>query len=212
MTLFATVDERGTAAFGGTGPDDGYQRPPQIAKTGSAGERGPTLPTLFRVCSGALSSGPRTPFSNYEAAMKSPAAIAASLLSAVLVVAAACAAPANPRPDAATADPADPSVIWDYRQVTVVPELLNKHEMAAAVGRSYPTALRAQGVTGAVTLELVTSREGVVESVSVLSASDRQFGDAARLVAERMRFVPASVRGIPVRCRFTLPIRFDLQR
>jgi len=147
--------------------------------------------------------------------MRSPAAIAAIAafrLSVVLVVAAACAAPANPRPDAAAADPADPSIVWDYRRVTVVPELLDKGEMAIAIGRSYPSGLRAQGVTGAVTLELVTSREGVVESVSVLNASDPQFGDAARLVAVRMRFRPASVRGIPVRCRFTLPIRFDLQR
>ena len=144
--------------------------------------------------------------------MRSPAAIAASLLSAAVVLAAACAAPAHPRPDAAAADPADATIVWDYRNVTVQPELLDRREMAAAIGRSYPSGLRAQGVTGGVTLELVTSREGAVESVSVVNASDPQFGDAARAVAARMRFRPASVRGIPVRCRFTLPVSFELQR
>jgi TonB family protein len=143
--------------------------------------------------------------------MKSPAAIVACL-SGVLAFAAACTGPANPRPNAATLDPADTTVIWDYRDVTREPELLNRGEAARAIGQSYPPSLRAQGITGNVTLDVVTSRTGSVESVRVVNATDPLFGDAAREVALRMRFQPAMVRGIAVRCRFTLPITFDLQR
>ncbi|HEV7588001.1 MAG TPA: TonB family protein [Longimicrobium sp.] len=142
--------------------------------------------------------------------MRSPATIGLPALSAGLALVAACAAPANPRPRATLADPSDTTVVWDYRDVTRRPELLNGAEAAGAIERSYPPVLRDRGITGGVTLELVASREGTVESVGVLDAADPQFGAAARAVAVRMRFRPALVRGIPVRCRFTLPVRFDL--
>jgi len=142
--------------------------------------------------------------------MRLPAAIAASVLSAALVLAAACGAPANPRPDTTAAAPPDTTAIWAYDDVTQGPELLNQGATAAAITRNFPRVLREQGITGGTTLELVTSREGAVESVRILDASDPQFGAAARAVAVQMRFRPAMVRGVPVRCRFTLPVRFDL--
>jgi TonB family protein len=141
--------------------------------------------------------------------MRSPAAIAC-VLSATLMLAAACAAPANPRPGTAAVVPPDTTVIWDYHDVTHGPELLNHGETERVIARNVPRVLREQGISGTVTLELVASREGAVESVSILNASDPQFGAAARAVAVQMRFRPATVRGLPVRCRFTLPVTFAL--
>jgi TonB family protein len=115
--------------------------------------------------------------------------------------------PSNVPPDV------PPDGTYELSAVEVQPELLNRSEIARQMARNYPPLLRDAGVTGTATIRLRIREDGTVddESVTVESTTHEQFGEAARRVAERMRFKPARVRGKPVRVWVTLPVTFQLE-
>ena len=65
----------------------------------------------------------------------------------------------------------------------------------------YPTALRNAAIQGEVRAQFVVDVAGRVEAhtIKILSATDREFGEAVRGKVRTSRFVPASINGYPVR-------------
>jgi len=79
--------------------------------------------------------------------------------------------------------------------VTVKPTLLNRDEVLALLLTYYPRILRQIGVEGSATVQFVVAPDGHVDpkSVTVVSATDPQFGTAAIEVAKRARFSPGMI-------------------
>lgn len=78
----------------------------------------------------------------------------------------------------------------------------------------YPKALQDSGVEGEARVSFIVDTTGEVESesVRVLSASNRLFGQAARKAVLSASFHPGTRRGMPVRSRLELPFVFSLTR
>jgi TonB family protein len=116
-------------------------------------------------------------------------------------------------PPAATEPPPPPAEpVFDVAAVEKVPELRNRRDMERLVRRSFPPLMRDARVSDAeVILSFIVDYEGNVEpaSIQVLNAVDPAFAEAARAVAERMRFRPGEIRGERVRTSMQFPIRFQ---
>ena len=123
-----------------------------------------------------------------------------------LVLATVCAA-APLRAQAPAASVAQERV-WDASEVTQSPQLANQPQVARLAAHSYPASLRALGVAGRATLELVVGSDGRVEQVLDVAATHASFARVARSYSSALRFRPASVTGRAVRCRMTLPVDF----
>jgi TonB family protein len=91
------------------------------------------------------------------------------------------------------------------------PELVNRAAVSQALVHNYPPLLRNVGVVGTVTLRFRVLEDGTVDpgSISVQSATHDVFADAARRVAESMRFRPAMIGRRAVRAWIDLPITFE---
>ena len=100
--------------------------------------------------------------------------------------------------------------VYDIASVEKVPELRNRRDVERVARRAYPEFLRDAGGSSEVIVSFVIDRDGRVEpgSIQVLNDVQPAFGDAARSVAERMRFRPAELRGERVRSRVQVPITF----
>ena len=105
---------------------------------------------------------------------------------------------------------AEPTPVWDARNVTQQPALINERTVSRMVSHSYPGDLLDSGVTGRVLLDVTVSSDGRVEEVAVADASHRAFALVAKDFARAMRFSPAKVDGRAVRCRVTVPVQFAL--
>jgi TonB family protein len=117
------------------------------------------------------------------------------------------------RPAAAqTSSPADSAAVLAPGEVEVdrLPELLHPEVMPRLVAQAYPQSLRRQGVEGNVTLRMVIDTDGRVRpgSLRVLSATNPGFIEAARWVAHRLPFRPATAGDIPVAAPVTLVVVF----
>lgn len=79
-------------------------------------------------------------------------------------------------------------------------------------GPTYPPALRAAGVSGAVLVQFVVDTDGRVEmgSLKVLRSADSAFTSAVRDALPAMRFVPAQKDGRAVRQLVQQPFQFAL--
>jgi TonB family protein len=101
--------------------------------------------------------------------------------------------------------------VYDVGAVDRVPELRNRRDVERLAARSYPPHLRDAGVSADVIVSLIVNRDGRVDasSIQVLNDVNPAFADAARQVAQRMRFRPAQLRGDEVRTVVQLPIRFN---
>ncbi len=77
----------------------------------------------------------------------------------------------------------------------------------------FPPVLKAAGVGGSVQAQFVVDTLGMVEpgSVSFDSSSHPAFEASARSAIEHSRFVPARIRGQPVRQRVRQSIRFEIR-
>jgi len=90
------------------------------------------------------------------------------------------------------------------------PALANSAEVTRAINAFYPPALKAAGIGGTVLVAVTVDERGIVTERSVASSSgSRLLDEAALRVAERMRFVPATTGGMPVRARAVVPIVFS---
>ena len=74
-----------------------------------------------------------------------------------------------------------------------VAELRNRNDLATAMRRLYPTALREAGVGGRVVVQFVVSAEGRVNagSIRIISAAHPQLGEQTRRAVADFRFRPA---------------------
>lgn len=76
---------------------------------------------------------------------------------------------------------------------------------------TYPPVAQADNVEDDVKLEMIVSREGVVESVRPLGNSGYGLDEAAARAARNFRFAPAIKNGRPVRVRVGWTVEFRLR-
>lgn len=102
---------------------------------------------------------------------------------------------------------------YEMSAVEELPQLSNAAEVRRQLSSNYPPLLRDAGVTGTVQIRMRVNEDGRVDpaSVEVESASHDAFADAARRVAQRMRFRPAKVGGRAVKVMVTIPVTFQLE-
>jgi TonB family protein len=93
------------------------------------------------------------------------------------------------------------------------PRLTNRWEMERVWQELYPEPLERTGVTGETLVSFVIDESGRVipESVELISASRREFGEAVLRGVLRLRFRPMMIGGTPVRVRTTLPVMWRLR-
>jgi TonB family protein len=129
---------------------------------------------------------------------------------AALTLSAAVLAAAPARGQAAAPSASDPGRVWNSAEVTEKPMLINERSVARRVSHGYPKQLLDFGVRGRALLALTVGRDGRVEQVAGVDATHAQFGNVALAFARAMRFAPATVGGVPVRCRVMVPVDFAL--
>jgi protein TonB len=113
-------------------------------------------------------------------------------------------------PAHAQAASAAPGRACGFAAVTQQPQLINERAVARRVAHGYPKQFLDFGVHGQVLLQLTVGTTGRVEEVLGVDASHAAFGRVARGVAREMRFLPATVDGVPVRCRVVVPVDFAI--
>lgn len=112
--------------------------------------------------------------------------------------------PSEPPVFTRTPPAADPDVVG------VPPQLIGGLEGLAARVR-YPETARRADMQGTVFVRFVVERDGSIGCADVVGGSwDLLDAEALRVVRES-QFTPGSLRGEPVRVRYTLPIRFTLR-
>ena len=109
----------------------------------------------------------------------------------------------------------DDSDTRDLKDVQEQPEFPGGMEkMYAFIGSSmkYPEAEYDAGIQGKVYVQFTVSKDGSIRDTKVLrSVSEGLDREALRLVKSMPRWVPGSLDGRPVNCRFNLPIVFRLK-
>lgn len=102
--------------------------------------------------------------------------------------------------------------VFAAEAVTDLPEVANRRELVRTLERTYPPMLRDAGLAGRVVVQLVVNTDGRVDpaSIQVVSSTHPEFEAASRRAAERMRFRPAKVNGVPVRVMISLPIDWQV--
>lgn len=93
-------------------------------------------------------------------------------------------------------------------QLTKLPHLTSVQQAARLIERSYPPAMKNQGIGGTVQIQVVVGPDGSVDpaSVKVLSATAPQLGSAAKSVAAQLKFEPGAIDGRPVAVRVIVPV------
>lgn len=99
---------------------------------------------------------------------------------------------------------------YELSGVEVQPELRNRSEAADLVQRFYPRELRRRGETAVLAMRFLILPDGTVDGtrISVASADNQGFSQAATRVVRQLRFTPAKVGGRPVAVWVTLPVVF----
>ena len=75
----------------------------------------------------------------------------------------------------------------------------------------YPEAMRTQGISGVVKLEVLIDKDGRVREVNILASAGKLFDAAARQAILASRFYPAEVDKNTVAVLLRLPVTFDLR-
>jgi len=106
----------------------------------------------------------------------------------------------------------DISAAPTFTPFTVRPELKNKTEVSKALERFYPPLLRDAGISGTVQMWFFIDEDGRVIRTQVNQSSGYEaFDEAAKKVAELMRFSPALNRDKKVPVWVSIPIVFQTQ-
>jgi len=107
--------------------------------------------------------------------------------------------------------PKDTTPVFTVEETGVRPEMRNQREVIRLLERQYPRAYADAGVMGQVMLRFMIDEEGKVppSSITVVTATNDAFGEAAKRVAERIQFKPIKYRGSFVRVWATMPINFQ---
>ncbi len=96
--------------------------------------------------------------------------------------------------------------------ITALPELLDRSGLRARLEPFYPPALKAAGVEGVVTLEVVVSSGGWITAARAVRSDPPGFEEAAVAVCRELAFRPARVGARPVAAKIRLPLRFQIER
>lgn len=76
----------------------------------------------------------------------------------------------------------------------------------------YPTIPQENGTQGKVTVQFVVNKDGSIVDVKVLRGVDPYLDkEAVRVISTMPKWKPGKQRGVPVRCKFTVPVTFKLQ-
>ena len=76
----------------------------------------------------------------------------------------------------------------------------------------YPTIPQENGTQGRVTVQFVVNKDGSIVDVNVLRGVDPYLDkEAVRVISTMPKWKPGKQRGVPVRCKFTVPVTFRLQ-
>jgi TonB family protein len=93
--------------------------------------------------------------------------------------------------------------------VETTPTLVDPEGFTRLLLQEYPPLLRDAGVSGEVRVRFVVDQNGRATEVVVLHSTHVEFVGPTRRVLGRVRFVPATVQGLPVRARVELPITWS---
>ena len=76
----------------------------------------------------------------------------------------------------------------------------------------YPTIPQENGTQGRVTVQFVVNKDGSIVDVKVIRGVDPYLDkEAVRVIYTMQKWIPGKQRGVPVRCKFTVPVTFKLQ-
>ena len=76
----------------------------------------------------------------------------------------------------------------------------------------YPTIPQETGTQGRVTVQFVVNKDGSIVDVKVAKGIDPYLDkEAVRVISTMPKWNPGKQRGVPVRCKFTVPVTFKLQ-
>lgn len=76
----------------------------------------------------------------------------------------------------------------------------------------YPTVAQETGTQGRVTVQFVVNKDGSIVDVKVAKGIDPYLDkEAVRVISSMPKWKPGKQRGVPVRCKFTVPVTFKLQ-
>ena len=76
----------------------------------------------------------------------------------------------------------------------------------------YPTIPQENGTQGRVTVQFVVNKDGSIVDVKVIRGVDPYLDkEAVRVISTMPKWIPGKQRGVPVSCKFTVPVTFKLQ-
>ena len=76
----------------------------------------------------------------------------------------------------------------------------------------YPTIPQENGTQGRVTVQFVVNKDGSIVDVKVIRGVDPYLDkEAVRVISTMPKWIPGKQRGVPVRCKFTVPVTFKFQ-
>ncbi|HSL70938.1 MAG TPA: energy transducer TonB [Longimicrobiales bacterium] len=100
----------------------------------------------------------------------------------------------------------------DFVPITVVPELLNRVEIARMLERLYPVQFQQAGIGGTVVVWLRLDESGAVMEARIKRGSGHgALDDAALRIARSARFSPAFNRDVRVKVWVELPVIFGVR-
>jgi TonB family protein len=92
-----------------------------------------------------------------------------------------------------------------------MPDGLVAPRLLQAVNPSYPTEMRARGITSTVKLSCVVDANGAVKDVALLDDEAGGFADAAIAAVAKWSFTPGTRNGAPTPMRVIVPVTFTLE-
>ena len=103
---------------------------------------------------------------------------------------------------------------YELSAVDREPELMNRPEVARAIGRAIHAVQTEARVSGSTTVRMRIREDGSVdgETIRVLASTHPELTAPAVRVVEIMRFRPALVSGVAVPVWVTQPVTFDITR
>lgn len=121
--------------------------------------------------------------------------------------------PSPPTGEPPAGDTADLASAPRFTPYTVAPRVTNRSEVAAAVERAYPPALRAARIGGTAQVWLFIDETGQIQTVLLRESSGHPLLDEAALnVARLVRFTPPYNKDKPVPVWISIPISFVVRR
>ena len=102
--------------------------------------------------------------------------------------------------------------IHSLNQLSELPRLADVKQAGKAINKAYPRSLQRRGIGGRVQLRFVVDADGKVDSgtVEIVAASVEELGEAAKMAAVELLFVPGKIDGSPVKTMVLFPITFGV--